>query len=129
MLKKLKTIFLVSTIFGLTGCAANFSCTGKDTSAKGCEPVNSVYHSMDDRFYDYREDNIRKHNNNKKEFVKINISKASNIIKYPKAGNPVLSKPIVSRILFTDFIDDQNDFNEGGYTYIKLQDSKWLTKD
>lgn len=129
----------------VSGCSSQFSCNQYPST--GCQPVSYVYESMNDGFYDYRKDfaNTKKAQTNKNinlgrqeqgsDFVNsnsgvvLNIESADNAIHYPNAGDPLLSKPVVARILITDYETDQGDYVEGGYVYIKVKDSVWLQRN
>ena len=130
-------ILAYSSVLLLSGCASStFDCNS--ASSDGCEPVSYVYADMDEGFHDYRPHPIHKVPSSSagggdtgadKRKLTIKVSQSDNAIAYVKAGDPLLSQPITARILFTNWQDDQGNFNEGGYTYIKLKDSVWLMKN
>lgn len=44
----------------------------------------------------------------------------------PGFDDPLLTKPLLLRILFTPWQDKAHDLHAGGYVYIRLEDSKWV---
>lgn len=127
-----KVIFAtcVMAALTLTGCADNFSCAQYPTT--GCQPVSDVYARTNGELNDYRNSLYREENKKKDEEKKdsmkstvVEVGQAHRSLNYAQPGDPILSKPVVMRILINSYVDNQNDLNAGGYVYIKVRDSEW----
>lgn len=126
----MKKILLMFAIFSLSSCAAKFTCGQFPQS--GCQPVSAVYERSNDGLHDYRktlfdEKNSAKngHAGHKKKDVNIHVGEAYRALNYTVPGDPLLSKPVVMRVLFNSWVDKENDLNEGGFVYIRLRESEW----
>jgi len=124
-------IFL--TIILLPGCATfNDEYTCGAIPEAGCTPVSEVYDKTSGNVYDYRKDlNKTNQKDNNKEEIKtpvINISSAHRVMNYVNPGDPILTKPVVMRVLYRSFENDQKDLDAGGYTYLRMRDSEWVTQ-
>ncbi len=117
-MKKIILLFM----FILTGCASSSFTCGEYPSGK-CKSVSTVYKETQNDWVDYRKTNVTQKKNSKD--FKLNLSKPTPL-SVPLAGKPLLSKPKILRILVTQWIDEDNDFNGGGYLYVKVRDSEWI---
>lgn len=120
---------VLSSLF-LNGCAEKFSCSQYPTT--GCQPVSDVYARTNGELNDYRNSLYREENKKKTEASKdamksstVEVGEAHRALNYAQPGDPVLSKPVVMRVLINSYVDTQNDLNAGGYVYIKVRDSEW----
>jgi len=137
------TLLILGAI-GLAGCSSvEYSCNQYPDS--GCQPVSVVYEKTNDGYVDYRKTlfnekqekkkTTHRHANNKRRVVhkhsddedglSINIGNTHRALNQASPGDPILTKPVVMRILFDGWVDKENDLHTGGYVYVKLRDSEW----
>lgn len=136
-------ILITSAWLAVSGCATKYTCGQYPKS--GCKSVTQVYNETNDGFYDYRQSLYAEPNKNNKKaaqrirgkktkqaFSATSHSSAARIapvqyrVKPMQAGDPILTKPVVMRILFNAWEDKNKDLNAGGFVYVKVRDSQWL---
>lgn len=126
----MRLVFVMVLFAALSGCATKYSC-GQFPSS-GCQPVSTVYERTDNGLKDYRKSLFDKKENKKgrnKSDANVAIGRAHQAINYASPGDPILTKPVVMRILFNSWVDSEKDLNAGGFVYVRLRDSEWvLTK-
>ena len=108
----------------LTGCATQYSCG--QFPETGCKPVSEVYRHTNNNFYDYRTELYKKGNNKKRE--KGAQLRPGQPVFTHQMGDPILTKPLVMRILLNAWEDKGGDLNAGGFIYIRVKDSEWQLK-
>lgn len=113
----------------ISGCATftdEYTC-GEIPEA-GCTPVSEVYNKTSGNVYDYRKDLNKSTDEGEKEVKApiINVSSAHRAMNYVSPGDPILTKPVVMRVLYRSFENDQKDLDAGGYTYLRMRDSEWV---
>lgn len=126
-----KTILLLGFTGVLSGCATSeFSCGQFPKS--GCQSVSHVYENSNEGVHDYRkalykekEENSGSSSRSSKDLT-INVGQAHRALNYSTPGDPILTKPVIMRILFNSWEDTEKDLNAGGYVYVKLRDSEWV---
>ena len=118
-------IYLVTLcIFLISGCANNkYACGEIPTS--DCTPLSTVYERTGEDYHDYREGLNNKKTKSKKKAV-INISPTNRVLNYASPGDPILTNPVIMRVLYKSFENSQNDLDAGGYVYLKMRDSEWI---
>jgi len=112
----------------LSGCAVfndEYSCGQVPEVA--CKPLSDVYNEADDSVYDYRS-GLYQQDGGGKEEAQINVGKAHRVLNYAAPGDPVLTKPIVMRVLYRSYKNDQKDLDAGGYNYLVMKESEWLVQ-
>ena len=110
-----------------SGCATKYSCGQFPRS--GCQPVSTVYERTDNGLNDYRKGLFDKKDNVKTSKglkTNVQVGRAHQAINYASPGDPILTKPVVMRILFNSWEDAEKDLNAGGYVFVKLRDSEWV---
>ena len=109
------------------GCATDYTC-GAVPGSK-CKNVNEVYEQTNEGVKDYRSSlyGESKEGSSRKarEVRDIAVAPSANALNYKSPGDPVLVKPEVMRILFTSWVDKENDLNAGGYVYLQLGELRW----
>jgi len=140
----MKYIIMIFGFIIINGCSTKYTCG--DFPGGGCQPVSTAYGKTDGSLDDYRGDfysgskdpsearSVDRYSSNddfgddeESETVVINITPGKNSLSGIKPGNPILSKPITLRILLNQWEDKDRDLNGGGFIFIRLQDSKWVT--
>ena len=135
--------FAVVATFILGGCASgssDFTC-GQFPSGT-CQPVSSSYEesngSLED--YDYREsfynDNAGQADPAFKEtdhtnagVIKVEVGNVSTSLSHAVSGDPIYSEPVVLRILFNDWKDQDGNLHSRNYIYHVVKESQWLIVD
>jgi len=126
---------LIGTLF-IVGCTTPFSCGSFPKS--GCQPVSEVYGKTNEGYFDYRKqgtlsDDARSYvfasdgttaSRTPKE-IDVKVARAQQRLSYLPPGAPLLSKPVVMRILMNSWVDDDNDLNAGGFIFVRLRESEW----
>ncbi len=127
-MKRILTTTMLCTF--ISACANNYSCGQFPDS--GCQPVSAVYERTNNGFNDYRKqlylDKNGKKNQDSGE-INITVNKTAKALNHSVPGDPILTKPVVMRILFNSWQDSEKDLNTGGYVYVKLRDSQWVVKE
>ena len=123
----MKSLLLTSVIaFFFTGCAADYTCGMFPSS--GCQPISKVDENTKGELYDYRDDLYMQSQANKKKkrssSAKQKIGK-STVLRTVEPGNPIIAKPEILKIYFADWIDEDRDYNAGGYMFIRVRDADW----
>lgn len=127
-----KILITAIAVFLISGCSARYSCGQFPES--GCQPVSTVYNKTNEGYHDYRKNLYSKKRTSGKYRYKddedrlVRIGRAHKAINYKSPGDPILTKPVIMRILVSSWVDKQKDLNTGGFVYIKLRDSKWVIK-
>lgn len=123
-------LILIVTLL-IPGCAIfsnEYSC-GAIPEA-GCTPVSEVYNKTSGNVYDYRKDLNKTEDDDKQSKPPvINISSAHRALNYVSPGDPILTKPVVMRVLYRSFENDEKDLDAGGYTYLRMRDSEWVIQN
>mgnify|MGYP001173491024 CR=1 FL=1 len=128
----------ITSVILLGGCASGateFTC-GEFPEGK-CQPVSSSYEASHGALedYDYREgydEQVVKPPNSALN-TKVNalnpvvtVSNISTSLNHAVSGDPIYSKPVVLRILFNDWEDDNGNLHSRNYVYQVIRESKWL---
>ena len=124
-MKKLILMGLSLSLLG--GCATDYSCGQFPES--GCQPVSTVYDRTNDGYHDYRRtlyEEEKKKNSRGGDDAHVHIGQAHRTLNYSTPGDPLLSKPVILRILFNSWEDKDKDLNAGGFVYVRLRDSEWV---
>lgn len=112
----------------LGGCATNYTCGQFPQS--GCQPVSTVYERTNEGFHDYRRtlyDEEKKAKGKRQDAERhIQVGQAHRTLNYSIPGDPMLTPPVVLRILFNAWEDKDKDLNAGGFVYVRLKDSEWV---
>ena len=131
-----KLLFLAFT-FSLVGCSTKYSCG--QFPEYGCQPVSAVYDRTNDGYNDYRRnlyDGEKGEWDWDDEYIfeedadeggnHIHIEQVYRTLNYSMPGDPILTKPVVLRILFNSWEDKEKDLNAGGFVYVRLRGSEWV---
>ncbi|MBQ4840001.1 TraV family lipoprotein [Pseudoalteromonas luteoviolacea] len=122
-----KLLFLAFTFSLMSGCATNYSCGQFPES--GCQPVSTVYDRTNDGYHDYRRtlyDEEKSEGSRGESDAHVHVGQAHRTLNYNTPGDPILTKPVVLRILFNSWEDKEKDLNAGGFVYVRLRDSEWV---
>jgi len=127
----MKGIVVIGLTLMMTGCA-KFSCGQFPQS--GCQPVSHVYDRTNDGFNDYRtslnkddrKTRSKRHYHDHTFDDRLKVGAAHKAVNYANPGDPILTKPVIIRVLVAPWEDKQNDLNAGGYVYLKLRESEWV---
>lgn len=123
-----KLIFLGLVVSAISGCATDYSCGQFPRS--GCQPVSTVYDRTNDGFHDYRRtlyDEEKKAKGQRGDAdTHVHVGQAHRALNYATPGDPILTKPVILRVLFNSWEDKDRDLNAGGYVYVRLRDSEWV---
>lgn len=120
-------------VAGIGGCATEYSC-GQFPDAQ-CTPVSSTYEETNTGYHDYRQGLFV---NDKKQDGKDKSDKGQAYTAYSgyptrlsqaESGDPLLTKPVYLRLSFNDWVDLDGNLNSGGYVYVKIKESEWITTD
>lgn len=118
-------LILVVTLILLTGCATPYSCG--QFPETGCKPVSEVYRHTNENFHDYRSELNNKGNNKERKNVK-QLAPVQPKLTH-NMGDPILTKPLVMRVLINAWEDKGGDLNAGGFIYLRIKDSEWQLKE
>ena len=115
-------------LFMLGGCATTYTCGQFPQS--GCQPVSTVYERTNEGFHDYRstlyyEEKKAKSKRQAGE-LQIQVGQAYRTLNVATPGDPLLTPPVVLRVLFNAWEDKDKDLNAGGFVYVRLKDSEWV---
>lgn len=139
---QIKWFAVMATVI-LGGCASgssDFTC-GQFPSGT-CQPVSASYEdsnkSLED--YDYREnfynDNpgqadpaFKQTEKLKTNVINVEVGNVSTSLSHAVSGDPIYSTPVVLRILFNDWEDQDGNLHSRNYLYHVVQESKWLIID
>lgn len=121
----IKALLMVLGFSVLAGCATDSYTCGQFPES-GCQPVSVVYKRTNDGFHDYRHDLYDEQKREAKGGVDIRVGQAHKTMNYVSAGDPVLTKPVVLRILMDSYEDEQKDLIGGGFVYVRLRDAEWV---
>lgn len=124
-------VLIISAIVSLTsGCAIfddQYTCD--EIPEAGCTPVSEVYDNTSGHVYDYRKDLNKSDDEKESKVPVIKVSSAHRALNYANPGDPILTKPVVMRVLYRSFENDQKDLDAGGYTYLRMRDSEWVIQN
>lgn len=129
-MKKLNMVCVLGALVMLNGCAARYSCVGKEGTG-GCMSVSTVAKRTTN---DLPEGKVEEQSalKSRKDALKLSAQRAHLINAAPSAlaqvnvGDPILTTPKTMRMLFAPFKDDQGDLNTGGYVYMQVTPSEWV---
>ena len=124
----MKLIIIPVLLMLMSGCSYKYPCS--DFPDAGCQPVKAVYEDTNDGLYDYRREFYQKRKKAEAEEKGdidsvINIAPSEKALALPNPGDPILSKPVVLRVLVASWEDKDGDLNAGGYLFLKVRDSQW----
>lgn len=112
----------------LGGCATTYTCGQFPQS--GCQPVSTVYERTNDGFHDYRrslyDEEKKAKGKRTDEELHIQVGQAYRALNVATPGDPMLTQPVVLRVLFNAWEDKDKDLNAGGFVYVRLKDSQWV---
>lgn len=125
----MRNIVVLSAISLITGCTVftdQYTCG--DIPEAGCTPVSEVYDKTSGKVYDYRKDfnKLKRDDDEKTKAKLIKVSSAHRTINYINPSDSILTKPVVMRVLYCSFENDQQDLDAGGYTYLRMRKSEWV---
>lgn len=126
----MKSIISMLFVILLAGCStfsSNYSC-GSIPEAK-CKSVSEVYDDTNVNVYDYRKELNQNGKNQINSSLKIEISESNKSIDYVMPGDPILTNPIIMRVLYNTHKNEQNDLDAGGYVYLRMKESEWLLQE
>lgn len=109
----------------VAGCTTPYSCG--QFPQTGCQPVSEVYRRTTDNFHDYRSE-LNQDEKAQKIEKTVSVVPGEPVLTY-RAGDPILTKPQVMRILLNAWEDKSGDLNAGGFVYIRVKDSEWQLKE
>jgi len=89
----------------------------------GCTPVSRVYEQTSDDVEDYRESTGSSTVDTRQT---VHVSATPTSMDTVHAGDPLLSKPKVMRVLYKGFQNEEGDLDTGGFVYLKMKESSWL---
>ena len=126
----IKKLFLITGLAALQSCATDYSCT-EDNYSSGCKSVKAVYSKTGKKFHDTRLNEYNHKIADKQDFdqreLSIEVSSVAKKSVSTITGKPILTRPKIMRILFNHWEDSERDLNAGGYVYIRLTDSEWIS--
>jgi type IV conjugative transfer system lipoprotein TraV len=134
----------------ISGCSDKYSCG--QFPRTGCTPVSEVYESTNGGFYDYRKDhkheeddsNVspkyqtraggkvrlrRGSNKTVKPSEVIRISNSHRSLNFAAPGEPILTRPVVLRVLYRPWENKAGNLDAGGYMFVRLKESEWLIEN
>lgn len=117
-------LILLFTLILLTGCATPYSCG--QFPETGCKPVSEVYRHTSENFHDYRGELNKTEKDKERDKVK-QLAPVQPILTH-SMGDPILTKPLVMRVLINTWEDKHGDLNAGGFIYLRIKDSEWQLK-
>lgn len=130
---KSKITLLGCIVLAIQGCSSNYTCSQfPDT---GCQPVSEVYEKTNGGLNDYRTDFYKGGDSESEGSLRdgrdpakleLNIGQANRALNYVTPGDPILTKPVIMRVLFNSWEDSEKDLDAGGFVYIRLRDSEWV---
>lgn len=99
----------------LSACASEprYSC-GVPLSAGGCRTVSKVF-----------EDSVKMTAPPASQAEMLTAPALPVALETPPAGNPLLTRPRVVRVLILPWEDEAGDLNAGGYLYLRLDRGSW----
>lgn len=123
----MRVVMLVSVIVSISGCAVfsdDYTCGRVPES--GCTPVSDVYEKSSGDFVDNRGNIYQKDEEKEKQIPNIKVSASNKAISYASPGDPILTKPVVMRVLYHSYENEQKDLDAGGYTFLRMRESEWI---
>ena len=123
----MKIIILASLSLLMSGCTIfsnDYSCGTIPESE--CTPVSDVYEKTSGNYQDHRRSSNSERKKPKK--VVVNISTSNSALNYVSPGDPLLSKPLVMRVLYRSYENDKHDLDAGGYTFLRMKESGWIVE-
>lgn len=123
-MKLIVPVSSLATLLFSAGCATDYTC-GAFPGSK-CKNVDQVYEETSGGVQDYRR-SMYKNDRGQKSCAeeKLVISTSPAALQPVKAGEPILTKPVVRRVLIASWQDVDRDLHTGGYIYIRLRESEW----
>lgn len=123
----MKHLILILLMVLLSGCSVfNDDYTCGRVPNTGCTPVSDVYNKSSGDFVDNRGGSYSKDEEKEAQIPNINIASAHKAINYASPGDPILTKPVVMRVLYRSYENDQKDLDAGGYTFLRMRESEWI---
>lgn len=120
-------LLVLATALLMSGCATTYTC-GQFPSS-GCQPVSTVYERTNGGLNDYRQTLFDKKKEasgvSEQSTSSVEVGQAHQALNYIAPGTPILKKPVIMRILFNSWIDQDSDLNAGGYVFVRLRDAEW----
>ena len=126
----MKCIVILAALAVMAGCSPKFGCNQYPET--GCMPVSTVYDRTNNGFVDYRHQQdagkagSKGHRYNHFVDDRIRVGAAHKQLNYANPGDPILTQPVILRVLVAPWEDKQNDLNAGGFLYLKLRESEWV---
>lgn len=123
-------IIILLPLLALVGCAPKYTC-GEFPGAE-CMPVSDVYKDTNDGLRDYRKEFYARSGGDEKDDQLendqnlVNVSSTRRTIALPSPGQPILTKPVVLRVMIKAWEDKDKDLNSGSYVFVRLRDSEWV---
>lgn len=125
-----RTLCCATVLIGFGGCShfsQEFSCGAEPFSS--CAPVSEVYKKTNGEVMDYRVEGQSSAPPLKKRKRHLNttitVGQAHRVMNYRHPGDPLLTKPLVLRVLYRGFQTEDDHYDAGGYVFIKMRDSSW----
>lgn len=142
--------FLLLSVF-IAGCSDKYSCG--QFPRTGCTPVSEVYESTNGGFYDYRKDHKHEEDESDTSSYKyhskaggkvrvrrgskstpnpseiIRISNSHRSLNFAAPGEPILTRPVVLRVLYRPWENKAGNLDAGGYMFVRLKESEWLIEN
>lgn len=126
----MRTLIALIGVSLISGCAVfNDTYTCGEIPEAGCTPVSEVYDKTSGNVYDYRKDLNKPEEEKESKVPVIKVASAHRALNYANPGDPILTKPVVMRVLYRSFENDQKDLDAGGYTYLRMRDSEWVIQN
>ena len=108
-------IAIILMAFLPTACAVEYAC--EDFPEGGCHTVSDVYDNIKNGGVHQAEDESDQIEDLSRPSMKSGLNPGL---------SPLLGKPDVLRIYIAPWIDDEDDFEEGSFVYVKISGSRWL---
>ena len=139
---KCLTTMLVMFLGGCASGASEFTCG--EFPQGTCQPVSLSYEASNAALedYDYRgrldHDNSNGAVQRSKSSSKsgdsvatpvVQVSSISTALNHAVSGDPIYSQPVVLRILFNDWQDENGNLHSRNYVYHVIRESEWLIVD
>jgi hypothetical protein len=120
------TLLSVLLVSGCSTFSNEYSCGAIPEAT--CTPVSDVYEGSSGNVYDYRK-NLNKGGKESAKIPVIKVGTTHRAINHMNPGDPILTQPVVMRVLFRSFETGQKDLDAGGYTYLRMRGSKWVMQN
>lgn len=121
-----RILILLFSNAALVSCVTDYACS--EYPETGCQPVSAVHRKTNDGYRDYRKGLYNEGQDSGRKDVEIKISETKSAMATLDPGNPILTKPVILRVLLAPWEDSEKDLDAGGYLFIKVRDSQWSVK-